>query len=308
MTELSVSLCLRKKNLMHNRIVKGTLVRWKDDKGFGFIEPETASGTDSHTDVFIHVSQLRHMSRRPQEGDTIFFQIEHKPGGKLNAIEARIEGVEVKADANVEGQTRGKAKSKSTSKLKHKHGTPIGPILYRIGIMMVVLAIASFAYNRVIAPFLASSSVSGFEQREAVAANDSLQLAQGSIQNGSVQKGAIQKGAVQKGTSQIAKAFNNRQSGLQVNSSGTVSKILSDDNEGSRHQRFILRLSNGQTLLIAHNIDLAPRIAGIGVGDNVAFYGQYEFNNKGGVVHWTHHDPQGRHPGGWLKHKGQTYQ
>lgn len=292
---------------MQNRIVKGTLVRWKDDKGFGFIEPETASGTDSHTDVFIHVSQLRHMSRWPLEGDTIFFQIEHRPGGKLNAIEARIEGVEVKADADVEGQTRGKAniksRSKPTSKLKPKHGVPVGPILYRIGIMMVVLAIASFAYNRVIAPFLASSSVSGFEQREAVAANDSLQLAQGTVQ-----KGTLQKATAQNGTSRIAEAFKNRQSGLQVNSSGTVSKILSDDNEGSRHQRFILSLSNGQTLLIAHNIDLAPRIAGIGVGDNVAFYGQYEFNNKGGVVHWTHHDPQGRHLGGWLKHKGQTYQ
>ncbi|ABV37882.1 hypothetical protein Ssed_3278 [Shewanella sediminis HAW-EB3] len=274
---------------MHNRIVKGTLVRWKDDKGFGFIEPETGSGTDSHTDIFIHVSQLRHMSRRPLEGDTIFFQIEHKPGGKLNAIEARIEGVEVKA------QTEAKTKSR----LKSKNRTPIGPILYRIGIMMVVLAIASFAYNRAIAPFLASSSTSGFE----LAVNDSLQQPPSSVQNGTAQKGTSQLG-----TLQIAEAFNNRQSGLQVNSSGTVSKILSDDNEGSRHQRFILRLSNGQTLLIAHNIDLAPRIAGIGVGDNVAFYGQYEFNNKGGVVHWTHHDPQGRHPGGWLKHKGQTYQ
>ncbi|RTR32761.1 DUF3465 domain-containing protein [Shewanella atlantica] len=305
---------------MHNRIVKGTLVRWKDDKGFGFIEPETASGTDSHTDVFIHVSQLRHMSRRPQEGDTIFFQIEHKPGGKLNAVEARIEGVEAKADANVEGQIRSKAKSrsKSNSKLKPKHGTPIGPILYRIGIMMVVLAIASFAYNRVIAPFLASSSTVGIESKVAVAPDDSSQqppssVQNSSIQNGSVQKGAIAKGATQKGTSQlgtsqIAEAFKNRQSGLQVNSSGTVSKILSDDNEGSRHQRFILRLSNGQTLLIAHNIDLAPRISGIAVGDNVAFYGQYEFNNKGGVVHWTHHDPQGRHPDGWLKYKGKTYQ
>jgi len=288
---------------MHNPIIKGTLVRWKDDKGFGFIEPETDSGTDSHTDVFIHVSQLRHMSRRPLEGDTIFFQIEHKPGGKLNAIEARIEGVEVRADANVEGQTKGKAKprakSTSTSKLKHKHGTPIGPILYRIGIMMVVLAIASVAYNRVIAPFLVSSSTSGFE----LALDDSSQQTQGGLE-----KGTLQKGHLQKGTVQISEAFKNRQSGLQVNSSGTVSKILSDDNEGRRHQRFILRLSNGQTLLIAHNIDLAPRIAGIAVGDTVAFYGQYEFNNKGGVVHWTHHDPQGRHPGGWLKHQGQTYQ
>jgi|GEM_PF-165401 len=285
---------------MHNPIVKGTLVRWKDDKGFGFIEPETDTNTDTdtQTDVFIHVSQLRHMSRRPLEGDTIFFQIEHKPGGKLNAVEAHIEGVEVKADADVEGQTRGKANIQSKSKPRPKHGTPIGPILYRIGIMMVVLAIASFAYNRVIAPFLASSASAGIELRGDVAADDSLQLTQGTVQ----------KGTVQRGTSQISEAFKNRQSGLQVNSRGTVSKILSDDNEGSRHQRFILRLSNGQTLLIAHNIDLAPRIAGIGVGDDVAFYGQYEFNNKGGVVHWTHHDPQGRHPGGWLKHQGQTYQ
>ena len=307
MTELSVSLCTRNKNKMHNRIVKGTLVRWKDDKGFGFIESEAALGTESHTDVFIHVSQLRHMSRRPQEGDTIFFQIEHKPGGKLNAIEARIEGVEVKADAEA------KTKTKTKSRLKHNNRTPIGPILYRIGIMMVVLAIASFAYNRVIAPFLASSSTVGIESKVAVAADDSSQQPQSSVQNGTVQKGAIAKGAAQKGTSQlgtsqIAEAFKNRQSGLQVNSSGTVSKILSDDNEGSRHQRFILRLSNGQTLLIAHNIDLAPRISGIAVGDNVAFYGQYEFNNKGGVVHWTHHDPQGRHPDGWLKYKGKTYQ
>jgi len=284
---------------MHNPIIKGTLVRWKDDKGFGFIEPETDSGTDSHTDVFIHVSQLRHMSRRPLEGDTIFFQIEHKPGGKLNAIEARIEGVEVRADAvsQSQRQRRGSssnAMSDSKAKSNSKHNTPIGPIIYRIGIMMVVLAIASVAYDRVIAPFLVSSSTSGFE----FALDDSSQQTQG----------VLEKGTLQKGTVQISEAFKNRQSGLQVNSSGTVSKILSDDNEGRRHQRFILRLSNGQTLLIAHNIDLAPRIAGIAIGDTVAFYGQYEFNNKGGVVHWTHHDPQGRHPGGWLKHKGLTYQ
>lgn len=97
-------------------------------------------------------------------------------------------------------------------------------------------------------------------------------------------------------------------SGEQVQGRGTVSRVLADDNEGSRHQRFVLRLAAGQTLLVAHNIDLAPRISSLKVGDEVAFFGEYEWNEKGGVIHWTHHDPQGRHVGGWLEHQGRRYQ
>ena len=96
--------------------------------------------------------------------------------------------------------------------------------------------------------------------------------------------------------------------GRQAKGSGTVVRILPDDNDGSRHQRFILRLASGRTLLIAHNIDLAPRIRGIREGDTVEFHGEFRSNPQGGVIHWTHHDPQGRHPGGWLRHRGKTYQ
>jgi hypothetical protein len=106
----------------------------------------------------------------------------------------------------------------------------------------------------------------------------------------------------------IADAFANHQSGLAVSGSGVVDRILSDDTEGGRHQRFILRLASGQTLLIAHNIDIAPRVSGLTVGDSVEFRGQYEWNDKGGVVHWTHHDPSSQHQAGWLKHGGVTYQ
>ncbi|WP_272975496.1 DUF3465 domain-containing protein, partial [Alcanivorax jadensis] len=77
---------------------------------------------------------------------------------------------------------------------------------------------------------------------------------------------------------------------------------------GSRHQKFILELASGQTILIAHNIDLAPRIPDLRDGESVSFYGEYEWNERGGVVHWTHHDPQGRHVDGWLKHDGKTFQ
>jgi hypothetical protein len=106
----------------------------------------------------------------------------------------------------------------------------------------------------------------------------------------------------------IADAFANHQSGLAVSDTGVVDRILSDDTEGERHQRFILRLASGQTLLIAHNIDIAPRVSGLTVGDSVEFRGQYEWNDKGGVVHWTHHDPSSQHQAGWLKHGGVTYQ
>ena len=109
-------------------------------------------------------------------------------------------------------------------------------------------------------------------------------------------------------TEKIAQAFKRRKGNLQVKAKGKVIKVLSDDNEGSRHQRFILKLKSKQTLLIAHNIDLASRIANLKKGDFVTFYGEYEYNKKGGVIHWTHHDPKGRHVGGWLKHNGEKYQ
>ena len=109
------------------------------------------------------------------------------------------------------------------------------------------------------------------------------------------------------GDDAIGRAFRSRASDIQVEGEGTVIRVLPDDLDGSRHQRFIVELASGQTLLIAHNIDVAPRINGLMTGDSVRFYGEYVWNAKGGVIHWTHHDPQGRHVTGWLKHNGKTF-
>jgi hypothetical protein len=110
------------------------------------------------------------------------------------------------------------------------------------------------------------------------------------------------------GSGPIAGAFDAQQSGGQVAGEGVVTRILADDHDGGRHQRFILKLDSGQTLLIAHNIDLAPRIEALREGDTVSFNGVYEWNDRGGVIHWTHHDPQGQHTPGWLRHNGRTYE
>ena len=103
-------------------------------------------------------------------------------------------------------------------------------------------------------------------------------------------------------------AFANQQSDLQVQGEGVVKKVLSDDRKGAQHQKFILQVDPEQTVIVAHNIDVADRLPGIKKGDTVEFYGEYEWTAQGGVIHWTHHDPGGRHINGWLRYNGKTYQ
>ncbi|MET0355329.1 MAG: DUF3465 domain-containing protein [Cellvibrio sp.] len=106
----------------------------------------------------------------------------------------------------------------------------------------------------------------------------------------------------------VASAYVQRMEDVQLQDHGRVIKVLPDDRKGSKHQRFIVRTTEDISVLIAHNIDLAPRVKNIQQGDTVEFYGEYVWNEKGGVVHWTHHDPDGSHVGGWLKHNGVVYQ
>ncbi|NOQ81357.1 MAG: DUF3465 domain-containing protein [Methylophaga sp.] len=108
--------------------------------------------------------------------------------------------------------------------------------------------------------------------------------------------------------STLEQAIQQQSSNVQLEVSGIVIKLLADDLEGRRHQKFLIKTANEHTLLIVHNIDLAPRINSLQEGDSLLVFGEYEWNEKGGLIHWTHHDPAGQHVGGWIKHQGQTYQ
>lgn len=102
-------------------------------------------------------------------------------------------------------------------------------------------------------------------------------------------------------------AYDAEQSGVMVEVTGRIKKVLPDDRDGDRHQKFILDMDRRHTVLVSHNIDLAPR-APVQEGDTVTVYGQYEWSEPGGVLHWTHRDPRGRREGGWIRHDGKTYE
>jgi cold shock CspA family protein len=78
---------------MTKRMVKGVLKTWKEDRGFGFIKPD-----DDGKDIFIHISSLKGVSRRPITGDVIYYQIAKDNRGKYKAINAQIEGVSIVED------------------------------------------------------------------------------------------------------------------------------------------------------------------------------------------------------------------
>jgi hypothetical protein len=108
--------------------------------------------------------------------------------------------------------------------------------------------------------------------------------------------------------STLEKLWSQEISNLQVLVRAKVTKILSDDTVGSQHQRFIVQLQSGQTLLIAHNIDLAPRVANLQENKLIYIYGEYEWNEQGGVIHWTHKDPKddsNSHVNGWILFEGE---
>ncbi len=104
----------------------------------------------------------------------------------------------------------------------------------------------------------------------------------------------------------LSQRFDKRDTGTWIDIKGVVTRLLSNDNDGSRHQRFIIDIGNRQTLLIAHNIDLAKRVP-VGIGDRVQVRGMYEWNDLGGLVHWTHHDPQGIEDGGYVRYRRNDY-
>lgn len=105
---------------------KGKLITWKDDRGFGFIKPEGGG-----KEVFLHISELKGLSRRPKVGDTIIYEKVFEAGGKVRASKARIQGVLIRS-------------SPSHKIRKRKKGLFENIIRVSVSAILVILAIEKF--------------------------------------------------------------------------------------------------------------------------------------------------------------------
>jgi uncharacterized membrane protein YsdA (DUF1294 family)/cold shock CspA family protein len=68
---------------------KGKIATWKDDKGFGFIEPFGGG-----SQVFIHIKAIKNRSRRPEVGDVVTYSIAKDAQGRVRAEGATIAGAQ----------------------------------------------------------------------------------------------------------------------------------------------------------------------------------------------------------------------
>lgn len=124
---------------------RGTLVRWNDEKGFGFIKPETSNDQD----VFIHISALKHMARKPKVGDEIVFHRENQPDGKVKAIKASIEGVAVVANTlHATTHTAAHNRNSHQHANKHHNHSTSSPLLGRLFMMIIILGLGIFGYKQ----------------------------------------------------------------------------------------------------------------------------------------------------------------
>lgn len=105
----------------------------------------------------------------------------------------------------------------------------------------------------------------------------------------------------------VARAYREHRDHFEATIHGDVVRVLPDGNgEHGPHQRFLVRIDEGQTILVAHNLTLAGRLP-LHRGQPVEAHGEFIWSERGGVLHYTHHDPRGHHAPGWVTVEGRRY-
>ncbi len=108
-------------------------------------------------------------------------------------------------------------------------------------------------------------------------------------------------------TNDIDDLYSKKRDGVWVEGSLKVKKLLSDDDDPPRHQRFLADTPDGHSVMVAHNIDLSDRVP-LQAGDTIEVRGEYVWTEQGGKVHFTHKPQYGKFSGGWVKVRGKKYE
>ncbi len=113
--------------------------------------------------------------------------------------------------------------------------------------------------------------------------------------------------AVPQNDSDLVRAVNDRRNVNFVQAGNVVvSRILPDDNVGSPHQKWYVRLSNGKEVIAVYNSDMGRRVP-MKVGTTMALGGEFKMTNIGPLIHWLHYDPRGNRPDGYVIVDGVRY-
>jgi hypothetical protein len=75
----------------------------------------------------------------------------------------------------------------------------------------------------------------------------------------------------------------------------------------AEHEEFSAQTASGPIDVI-DNVDLAPRVP-VQPGDRIEVRGEMvrDPGKPVPIVHWTHRDPAGRHPDGFIRYQGREY-
>lgn len=102
------------------------------------------------------------------------------------------------------------------------------------------------------------------------------------------------------------KAFYEQRSGMVVEVTGQVIRILGNATPGSGFQWFEMKTPNGQHILVGHDNGVSGSIP-LFTLDEVSVRGEYEWTEKGGTIRSTQRDNSLRRRHGWIEHEGIRY-
>jgi cold shock CspA family protein len=115
---------------------EGTLKKWNDQRGFGFIAP-----SDGGADLFVHITAFPSDGYLPTQGEVLTFEVEPDRSGRPSAVRVQRTG----APANEVAQTAGRGRKPHMSR---SPGHAPSSRSQRLIVLVLLVVLAVFAYNR----------------------------------------------------------------------------------------------------------------------------------------------------------------